>query len=132
MRALIRPVRASIRMRRPSNWVAQTEPAPTARSHPSAGRRVGVPTSRLERGSMRETVHGPDAEHGLGPRVRTQTDPAPAATLKGSGTAMRIPTEAAPPGAIVGAWPVQLTVAAARSATTASQGRTRTELLAGS
>src|SRR5918993_256831 len=61
MRALIRPVRASIRMRRPSNWVAQTEPAPTARSHPSAGRRGGGPTRRLERGAMRGTVDGPSS-----------------------------------------------------------------------
>jgi hypothetical protein len=53
---------------------------------------------------MRETVHGRAGEHGLGPRLRTQTDPAPAATLKGCGTAMRTPTEEAPPGVVAGAW----------------------------
>src|SRR5919108_705209 len=109
IRARIRPVRASMRTRRPSNWVAQTEPAPAARSHPSAGRRVGVPTSRLAPGSMRETVHGRAAEHGFGPRLRTQTDPPPAATLKGCGTAMRTPTEEAPPGVVAGAWLVHPT-----------------------
>jgi hypothetical protein len=128
IRARIRPVRASMRIRRPSNWVAHTEPAPTARSQPSAGRRVGVPTSRLEPGSMRETVHGSAGEQGLGPRLRTQTNPAPTATLKGCGSAMRTPTEGGPLGVAAGGWPVQPAVAAARSTTTASQRQPRSPL----
>jgi hypothetical protein len=129
IRALIRPVPASIRIRRPSNWVAHTEPAPTARSHPSAGRRVGVPTSRFEPGSMRETVHGAAGEHGIGPRLRTQTDPAPAATLKGRGTGMCTPTEGGPPGVVARGWPVHPTGSAARSTTATSRRQPRSQLL---
>jgi hypothetical protein len=131
IRALIRPVRALIRTRCPSNWVAHTEPAPTARSHPSAGKGVGVPTSRLEPGSMRETVHGREGEHGIGPRLRTQTDPSPAATLKGCGTGMRTPTEGSPLGVVAGGWPVQPTATAARSLIAVSQRQPRSQLLAG-
>jgi hypothetical protein len=54
---------------------------------------------------MRATVHGAACEHGLGPRRRAQTDPAPAATLKGCGTGMRIPIEGAPLDVVAGGWP---------------------------
>jgi hypothetical protein len=60
---------------------------------------------------MRETVHGRAGEHGIGPRLRTQTEPSPAITLKGCVTGMRTPTEGGPPGVAVGAWPVHPTSA---------------------
>src|SRR5919109_1568516 len=94
MAALMRPVRASMRMRRPFPplGVTQTEPAPTAMLHGATGRAVGVPTTRLDFGSMRQT-----AARGL--RVRTQTDPSPTAIAKGlDGRSMRaaIPGSARP------------------------------------
>ena len=73
---------------------------------------------------MRATVHGRAGEHGIGPRLRTQTDPSPAITLKGCVTGMRTPTEGGPPGVAVGAWPVHPTVSAT-STTTASHRQPR-------
>jgi hypothetical protein len=69
---------------------------------------------------MRATVHGAAGEHGLGPRLRTHTDAAPTATLKGCGTGMWTPTEGSSLGGVAGAWPLHSTGSAARS-TTASQ-----------
>jgi hypothetical protein len=119
-----------MRIRLPSNCVAHAEPKPTASSHPSAGRRVGLPTTRLDRGSMRETVHGRTAVHGLGGRLSTHTYPSPAATLKGwPGTRMR--TSAGRSRATAASssdFPLMHPVAAATSATAATTtiGRTVT------
>src|SRR5687767_13160288 len=90
MRALIRPVRASIRINRPSApfGVTHTEPDPTARFQGSTGKRVGFPTTRFDFGSMRQTA-------GAGWRVSAHTDPWPVATEK-SGTGKRIRATVAP------------------------------------
>jgi hypothetical protein len=132
IRALIRAVRASMRTRRPSNWVAH----PSRRRRRDPTRRLaggsGVPTGRLALGSMRETVHGRAGAHGMGPRLRTQTDPSPTATLKGCGTGIWIPTGGGPLGVVAGGWLVQPAVAAARSTATASQRRPRGQQLPGS
>src|SRR4029453_16534530 len=78
MRALIRPVRGLMRIRRPSAplGVTHTEPTPTAMCHGSTGKGVGVPTTRLELGSMRQTA-------GRGVRVSAHTHPSPVATENG-------------------------------------------------
>src|SRR5919201_477591 len=78
MRALIRPVRGLMRIRRPSAplGVTHTEPAPTPMLHGSTGKRVGVPTTRFDRGSIRQTA-------GAGCRVSAHTHPSPVATQKG-------------------------------------------------
>jgi hypothetical protein len=78
MRALIRPVRASMRISRPSAplGVTHTEPAPTAMFQGSTGKRVGLPTMRLDLGSMRQTA-------AAGCRVSAHTNPSPVATEKG-------------------------------------------------
>src|SRR5215207_7043873 len=66
------------------------------------------------------------------PRLRTQADPSPAATLKGCGTGIWIPTEGSPLDVVAGGWPVQPTVAAARSTTTVSRRQPGSQLLLGS
>jgi hypothetical protein len=90
MRALIRPVRGLMRIRRPSAplGVTHTEPAPTAMCQGSTGKRVGVPTTRLDLGSMRQTA-------GRGCRVSAHTHPSPVATENG-GTGRRIRATIAP------------------------------------
>src|SRR5262245_7538891 len=90
MRALIRPVRALMRISRPSAplGVTHTEPAPTAMFHGSTGKRVGFPTTRFDLGSMRQTA-------GRGWRVSAHTHPSPAATEK-AGAGRRIRATIAP------------------------------------
>src|SRR3954447_201462 len=67
-----------MRVRRPSLpfGVTQTEPAPTATFQGLPDRRIGLPTTRSEPGSMRQTAGGS--------RVSAQTAPAPAAIDTGA------------------------------------------------
>ena len=78
MRALICPVRGLMRISRPSAplGVTHTEPAPTPMCHGSTGNRVGSPTTRFDRGSMRQTA-------AAGWRVSAHTHPSPVATENG-------------------------------------------------
>jgi hypothetical protein len=85
MRAVIRPLCASIRMIRPSApfGATQTEPDPITKSEGSTGKRVGAPTTSFDVGSIRQTA-------GFGARVSTHTEPAPVAT-RNAGSGSRMP-----------------------------------------